>query len=381
MKILLATYFLRAWTGSELFTATLARALAHRGHQVTVHAPMLGELGRQLAYDGLSVTGRLSDLVEAEFEVAHVHHNVVSLAVRAAFPRLPMVMLLHGVLPDIERPPSADLSLAKILGVSEEVVEHARTWNTHGTPTEIVRNFVDSQHWTAARPVGTRLRRVLVLSNDYPAEMRHIVESACALVGVQSEHVGLPENPQHDVRPSIERSDLVITQGRGVLEALAMERNVIVLGARGGDGFVDEQTFFEFRQRNFSGRTSGIRFTPESLAQEMARFDPELGPRLRALVRAEHEQDEIISRLEELYRQAAADNVAPREQVPLIREGALLYEELCNHKAHSDSLQGRLDSEISAANAELAIIHSSTSWKLTAPVRCLGSLLRRARDS
>ena len=89
MKILLATYFLRAWTGSELYTASLARALAGRGHQVAVHAPSLGELSSRLADEGLVVTNRLSDLAESEFDVAHVHHNVVALAVRAAFPRLP----------------------------------------------------------------------------------------------------------------------------------------------------------------------------------------------------------------------------------------------------------------------------------------------------
>jgi hypothetical protein len=366
MKILLATFFLRDWTGSELFTVELARALAARGHEVHLHAPAVGALARQLIDEGFEVTPRLPDLAAVDFDVAHVHHNVVATAVRAAFPALPMVMLMHGVLPPLEQPPSSDLRIAKLLCVSEEVESHVQDRGTFGAATEVVRNFVSLEYWCPRPPVSPKLRRVLVLSNDYPPEMRAIVEAACALAGVEVEHVGLPENQRRDVKPSIQRADLVISLGRGAIQAMAMKRNVLVLGSRGGDGLVDEHSFFEFRRHNFSGRAAMIEFTPETLAAEMLRYDPRLGPLLSGLVKTENAETGIVDRLERIYQEAARQKIAPTDVASPSPEFSALYQEVCG----SWELLG-------AREAELAAVYASESWRSTAAFRRLLSLLRR----
>jgi hypothetical protein len=364
MKILLATFFLRGWTGSELFTVELARALVKRGHEVHLHAPAVGPLAQQLAGEGFDVNSRLPHIAAVDFDVAHVHHNVVATAVRAAFPALPMVMLLHGVLPLLEQPPSTDLHLSKLLCASEEVERHAQDIGTFGTSTEVVRNFVSEEYWRPAAPVSSKLRRVLVLSNDYPMAMRATVEAACALAGVDVEHVGLPENQQQDTKPYMERADLVLTLGRGAIQAMAMGRNVLVMGSQGGDGLVDERSFFDLRQRNFSGRTAGIQFTPDTLAAEMLRYDPGLGPRLSGLVKAENAEDKTVDRLEVIYQEAARQNLSPADTASPPTEFSALYHELC------ESWQ------IAAAReTELAVVYASESWRWTAALRRLVSLL------
>ena len=113
MKILLATYYLSNWSGSELFAATLARSLGDRGHDVFLHSPYVGSVAQRLTDEGFEVTRSLSDISTVEFDVAHVSHNVVAAFVRASFPDLPMVLMLHGVLPELEQPPSADLGIAR----------------------------------------------------------------------------------------------------------------------------------------------------------------------------------------------------------------------------------------------------------------------------
>jgi hypothetical protein len=312
-----------------------------------------------LAHEGFDVTPRLPDLAALDFDVAHVHHNVVATAVRETFPTLPMVMLVHGLLPLLEQPPSADLRMAKLLCVSEEVEQHVRERGTFGAPTEVVRNFVSAEYWRPIAPVSPKLSRVLVLSNDYPPAMRDTVEAACAMAGVEVEHVGLPENRQRDVKPAIERADLVITLGRGAIQAMAMERNVLVLSPRGGDGLVDERSFFEFRQRNFSGRTAQIAFTPETLAAELLRYDPALGRQLSALVKAENAESSIV--------EAARQELAHADTSPPPPEFSALYHELCE----SWQLLG-------AREAELAAVYASESWRATATLRRLLSLLRRS---
>lgn len=364
LKILLATCYLRDWTGSELFTADLARSLLGRGHDVYVHSPLIGPLGRELAHEGINVADHLADLSDVDLEVAHVHHNVVALAVRMAFPALPMVMLLHGVLPDLEQPPSIDLGISRYLCVSEEVQEHAQSRGTFGAPAEVVRNFVKTGYAQPTTPVASKLRRVLVLSNDYPLRMRQTVETACTLAGAHVKHVGLPNRSSRDVRPDIARADLVVTLGRGALEAMAMNRNVVVMGSRGGDGFVDEDSFFEFRRRNFSGRTKRRDFTPDSLADELLRYDPALGPRLRDLVLIENGEDRVVGRLEAIYKETAGQKVSPVADIPISREISYLYQEV-----HTG---GRRLREYEDG---LAALRSSISWRSTAPLRRVKSLL------
>jgi hypothetical protein len=385
LKILLSTYYLRDWTGSELFTVDLARSLTGRGHEVYLHAPFVGAIVQPLIDEGFTVAHRLPELSAVAFDVAHVHHNVVAAAVRAAFPHLPIVMMLHGVLPELEQPPSANLAIARLLCVSEEVLEHATRLDSFGAIPEVVRNFVDADYWHTSSRISPKLERVLVLSNDYPPEMRQLVEKACSLAGVDIEHVGIPENQNRDVRPAIARADLVITLGRGAIEAMAMGRNVVVLGSRGGDGFVDERSFFEFRQRNFSGRTARISFSPSALAKEMLRYDPELSQPLRNLVHAENAESKIVDRLESIYREAAGQEVVPPENTPLLREISFLYQEVCNGrdywppKTGSEILQGQCESlreRLRSNEAELADIHASTSWRITAPVRLIARAAR-----
>jgi hypothetical protein len=369
LRILLANYYLHHRSGSELFTVDLARALTSRGHDVYIHAPYLGEPAQNLADEGFRVTGRLSDLSDVDFDVAHVHHNVVAVAVRSAFPKLPMVLLLHGVLPELEQPPSIDLGIAKVLCVSEEVQEHAQSRGAFRAATEVVRNFVNAEYWRPTAPASSRLKHVLVLSNGYPPEMRKIVEAACAAVRASVEHVGLPENPRQDVRPHISQADLVITLGRGALEAMAMERNVIVLGPCGGDGFVDEQSFFELRRRNFSGRTARIEFTPDTLADEMLRYDPRLGRPLRNLVLAENEETKVVGQLERIHQEAAHTEVAPWQNIPLLNEYLFLYQDLCNRGGECGQLR-----------SDLAALYASKSWRSTAPMRSILSLFLRNRQ-
>jgi hypothetical protein len=138
-----------------------------------------------------------------------------------------------------------------------------------------------------------------------------------------------------------------------------------VMGPQGGDGLVDERSFFDFRQRNFSGRTAGIQFTPDTLAAEMLRYDPGLGPLLRSLVKAENAEDKTVDRLGAIYQEAMHREIAHPDTAPPPTEFSALYHELC------ESWQ-----ILSARETELAAVYASETWRWTAAFRRLVTLLR-----
>src|SRR5262249_42164914 len=164
LKVLLTNHQLLDFTGSEIFTFTLADSLRRVGHDVTVYSPYVDKLRQRLHSIGAHVVERLDEIRCEAFDLAHVHHNITAMEVRDCFPQLPMLYLSHGVLPYLEQPPSIDLKIARFLAVSEEVRD---ALIAHGVSLEriaIFRNVVDSQRFCPSARIRQTPERALILS-------------------------------------------------------------------------------------------------------------------------------------------------------------------------------------------------------------------------
>jgi hypothetical protein len=106
-------------------------------------------------------------------------------------------------------------------------------------------------------------------------------------------HLG-GEERHENVEDYLLWADMVIGLGRSVYEAMACERNVIIYDYMGGDGFVTPESILQFRKKNCSGRTNRIAYSPEQLRAEMSKYDPTIGPQLRAYI-LENNNIEIIA--------------------------------------------------------------------------------------
>lgn len=308
MKILITNHHLDSRAGSELFTATLAVELKKRNHQVSVFSPILGTISEEIKKNGVIVVDDLRMLKEEKFDIIHAQHNTIAILARSIFPNVPMIFMSHGVLPELEQSPSIDLGIERFIAVSEEVKENLI--NRGGAPEEkivIVRNFVDTEIFYSKKSVNPNPKNLLVISNHYIEDVKDVIESACADLGVAVLHIGLPDNPVVNVEKYINDADIVVTLGRGALEAMACERNVIVLDMHGGDGFVDEQNFFEIRKNNFSGRRFKRKYSIDDFKKEIKKYNPNLGKTLRGIIKIENNVDVIVGNLEDIYDEVSKE--------------------------------------------------------------------------
>ncbi|KKU54744.1 MAG: WsbH [Candidatus Moranbacteria bacterium GW2011_GWE1_49_15] len=304
MNILIVTHYLDNFAGSELFTKELAERLAKKSHKIFVYAPFLGKVSDSMKNKGIDIVSDLKNISLEKIDVIHAQHNVTAILVRSVFPNTPMVFMSHGVVPELEQSPSIDIGISRYIAVSEEVKENLLKSNISEDKIDIVRNFVDTEKFCCRNKINKKPKKVLVISNHYTDEVRSNIEKACEELKIFVEHVGLPNNPTDDVAGAINRSDIVFTLGRGALEAMSCERNVIVYDVHGADGFINEENFFDYRKKNFSGRTNSINFSKSELKEEIGKYDPNLGLKLRNVVRKENEIEFIVSRLEKIYENA-----------------------------------------------------------------------------
>jgi glycosyltransferase involved in cell wall biosynthesis len=235
MKILITNHHLDSRAGSELFTATLALELKKRNHHVYVFSPILGKISDEIKKGGIIVVDDLRILKEKKFDIIHAQHNDTAILARSIFPDVSMIFMSHGVLPELEQVPSIDLGIGKFVAVSEEVRENLiNRGGIEEGKIEIVRNFVDMERFFSKKVINPSPKNLLVISNHYVEEVRNVIEGACSDLDIVVSHIGLPDNPVMNVESYINDADIVVTLGRGSLEAMACERNVIVFDMHGG---------------------------------------------------------------------------------------------------------------------------------------------------
>lgn len=304
MYILFTTHGLGEYAGTERFAQNYCSWLRLQGHEVRLYAPYLGVVAEEMIADGFMVTDKLADWQDEKFDVIHSQHNTTAILARSLFPETPLVFMAHGVLPELEQPPSIDLGTGRFIAATEEIADNFKSYGIPEERIDTLRNVVDLGRFEPGGLVNRKLEKVLVVSNHLTPQVEKIIAGACAELGVSWQHIGLPKNSVPDVENYINKADLVITLGRGVLEAIACERNVLVYDWNGGDGFVDMETFPIFRKNNFSGRTGRQNYTVAELVRELKKYDPDLGKQLRSKYIAEHDAEKVYPNFLKAYEHA-----------------------------------------------------------------------------
>lgn len=272
MKILMTNHDLTKLGGSETWTRTMYDELS-KGHEVNVYTPRPNTLYPDMAKWAPGIT----------YDLVLANHNTPFRTAMKVMSGQYKIFTSHGVIPRLEQPiPGADAYVA----VSEEVRDTHPAFDMH-----VIRNPINTEVFHPRRDPSQRLKRVLFISNNQVKSV-NVVREACR--GLRLHVLGRGERT-HNVQEAMNWADLVISLGRGCYEAMACGRNVIVFDDHGGDGFVTTESIQEYRLNNCSGRRHRIRYTPQQLRLEMAKYDPTLGEGLRQYAIDNHGVGKIAS--------------------------------------------------------------------------------------
>lgn len=262
MKILLTNNHLSQLGGTETWVYTMAQELKRRGYQVGVYTKAKGY-----------VSELLKDLIDDEpkgYDLALINHNTC-LGVDAKY----KIFTSHGTVPTLEIPyKGADVYVA----VNENVAKK------HNIDT-IIKN-----------PIDTELFKPITEIKDKPETILAITEEKLDL----PYNVIYPDRRKMNMSELINKADIVISLGRGCLEAMSCGRPVITWDKRPywearGDGYLDDLSKLK---GNVAGQYAR---TDINILEEIKKYNKEDGIINREYILENHDVRKIVDKYLELY--------------------------------------------------------------------------------
>lgn len=300
MKILFTVHDLQKQGGTETFTYTVMEKLIGQGHNLFLYSTRLGDASNRFSKLGVTVSDDFKNF-PTEIDIIHAQHIAEAFAAYTAYPSTPMIFITHGIIPWQEMPLKIP-NVYKYVAVSEEV--EAYLMNSHSIIKEriqIIRNPINLERFKVENSFNTVPSKLLLLSNRYTDEVKETLIELCELTNMDLEIVGKEKNVSN-VEEQIQNSDIVVSLGRGILEATACGKGAIVFDYNGGDGILTPENYSELREKNFSGRTHKQNFSANQLRELIiGNYNEDNIKRNILLIKENHDVDQIASEFEKLY--------------------------------------------------------------------------------
>lgn len=313
LRVLITNCTMSRRTGTELFARELALDLLKRGHTPVVYTSELGELASSLRAATVPVTDDLNTLASPP-DIIHGQHHVETMTALLHFREAPALFYCHGWLPWEERPPRHPRIYRHV--AADDTCRDRLLWEggVEEERTRVVLNAVDLGRFRPRPPLPAKPRRALVLSNK---AQRHApaVREACERAGVALDLAGMDSgNVAEEPEKILGRYDLVFAKGRSALEALAVGSAVVLCDAVGSGPMVTAAEVARLRRQNFGVRALREELRADTLAREIARYDPADAAEVSRLVRADADQTRAFDEIVSLYREIIEEHRAtPRD--------------------------------------------------------------------
>jgi hypothetical protein len=386
MRVLLTNWRLVSRAGPELYVFDLARWLRAHGHDPIVYSARLGALADEMRKQGIVVVDDLQQVAVSP-DVIHAQHHLPTMTALAQLPGVPAVAFVHGSIP-WEETPVRHPQIRRYVCVSDDLRERLVTdFAIDAGIVSVIPDFVDVERFALRTAVAKTPRKALLFDNAArkSAPWVEAIRSACVRHGLSLDIVGRDSgtavSAPEDVLPEF---DIVFAKGRSAIEALSSGAAVVVCGMTGVAGLVTPENFDEYRAGNFDLAVMQPRHSAQLLDDAISGYDAQQIEHVARTARDTLALDAIVPRIVNTYERAIGDAQAqPVEQ----REstGALVAYMTGLNKADLLTFERAAESS-QVANAERArlvrevqTMRTSTSWRVTSPLRALGQVVRTLR--
>jgi hypothetical protein len=296
MKVVLATQAFSGLGGSETYAITVADHLQRLGHDVWLNMLELGPAGELASRLGVRVAVEPQEL-PADPDVLIVQDGVVACELAARYPLTPQVFVAHSDIFDLQLPPQLPDLVAVVVVLYDRVERRIRAL---ALPYDIVRltQPVDVERFKPIRPLPSRARVALLLSNYVYGARLALLRGACERAGLELRHVGVlaPEGAK-PAELVLNEADVVFGKARVICEAMACGRAAYVFDHNGAEGWVTRENYECLAADNFGGQSRPRPLDEEELAADLARYEPGMGVINRDLAVAHHSATKHVAAL------------------------------------------------------------------------------------
>ena len=354
MRIVVSFLQMVGFGGTETYVLTVAGELQRLGHDVVVHAPETGPCAEFARAHGIPVEAHEADL-PAACDAVFAQDAITAYRMAPRYPDAARVFVAHSTSYPVQSPPQLEDVCQAVVVMNDRVRRRTEELAWHPRIARL-RQPIDLQRFCfrALNLEQRRPPRVLLLSNYTQGTRSRMIERACAMAGLEFRHSGRTALPTPTPEQEIAQAEVVISLGRGALEAMASGRAAYVLGDAGGDGWVTADTYPALEADGFSGRALGQAIGLERLADDLTGWREEMGEVGRDLACTHHDVTDHAEALLELVSDLGA--VRPRPpNVPDEVQRLIALEWDRNMQARSAA------AETALARAESAELRSDVS--------------------
>ncbi len=320
MEVVLTALTLAAPGGMQSYLLTVAPQLERLGHGVTLFAPEQGTMAEVARERGLRVAPTEDDL-PADCDAVIAQEGITALAMADRYPHAVRALVVHSAEYDVHLPPAFDGTVTCAIAMNDAV---ERRLSALAAPVWIqrMRQPIDTDRYRGVGTTPERAGRVLALGNYLNGAGRDALVSVCEASHLSWRQVGVHGDLLADPTGAIADADVVIGQGRSILEGMACGRAAWVYGPIAGDGWVTASSYPALEADGFRGRATDAVLDAGSFARAIEEYDPQMGTANRKLVTLHHSAYEhAISMVGVLERSPAGRRIdAPlRELARVVR--------------------------------------------------------------
>lgn len=298
VEILLGAPHLAGPGGVQTYMLTVAAHLERLGHGVWLWAEQQGEMADVARERGLRVAATEAQL-PARVDGVLAQDGVTALTLAVRYPDAVRAIVVHGVDFDLNFPPQAAGTCQAAIAMNAATERRARA---AAIPLEVVRlrQPIDHYHFKQVGPIRERPQRALLLGNYLEGPRRDELLAGLAAEGIACAQVGRHGTPVLDPRAEIAQADVVIGQGRCLLEAMACGRAAFAFGPSAGDGWITRESYPAIEADGFRGAATETAMRVADVVAAMDGYDPGMGEVNRALVVQHHMALDHATALSEL---------------------------------------------------------------------------------
>jgi hypothetical protein len=184
-----------------------------------------------------------------------------------------IIQTCHGIYPLLEQPFN---NLNHYVSVSREIQKHLKKKNIN---SNLIYNGIDTETFFPFNPINKKIKNILSLVQDNIA--LNNIKKVCNELNINLIHFSKAHKSIFEIEKVMNKVDLVITVGRGVLESLSCGRNVISYDSRKyytnkpmGHGLLkSNEEILNALSDNFTGRNDKKIMTNEQLKNEILKYN------------------------------------------------------------------------------------------------------------
>lgn len=404
MRLLLSVFAMAHRSGAEWFVRDLAIGLNQLGHSVTVYAPVVGDMVDELRWRSIACVTDLAQMAAVpDLVIGSTRDETV--ACLARFPGVPAISICHDRVAQHGLPPLFS-RIRQYVAVDANCAERLTLEN--GIPASgvvIIQNGVDLERFRPRLPLPQRPHRAAIFSN-YATDNAdtQLVRAVCNKLGIALEVVGSGVGRQARAPETVlAEFDLVFAKARCAMEAMATGCAVLLLNeGMGMAGLVRSTNVENWHLWNFGRKLLQQPIDASRLETEILAYSAEDACAVTAYMRHAGSLATTANAFAALAENIHADerfapgidlvtenrefashlarNLQPFGAASESVQAGMLAERLTQAESSNNALLAanrRLQEDLAMMHGNLAAMHQSLSWKLTAPLRWLGDRLGR----